>query len=170
MARVSGPIGAYGEDMTTTDFTVRMDFGAHASRFGKVLGSLDTAAQEGPLDKPLRELVRMHASQLNGCAYCVDMHSKDARAGGESEQRLYALPVWRETPFFTPAERAALALTEAITRLGHTQEVPDEVWSEAAGHFDEPALAQLVAVIVTINAWNMISVATHAWEPGSYQP
>ena len=156
--------------MTTTDFTVRMDFDAHASRYSKVLGSLDTAAQHGPLDKPLRELVRMRASQLNGCAYCVDMHSKDARAGGESEQRLYALSVWRETPFFTAAERAALALTEAITRLGAEQEVPDEVWNEAAAQFDEPALAQLVAIIVTINAWNLISVTTHAWTPGTYQP
>src|SRR5262245_20078871 len=99
--------------MTTTDFTVRMDFGAHAPRFDKLLSALDTASRAGDLDKPLTELVRVHASQINGCAYCVDMHTKDARAAGESEQRLYALPVWRETPFFSEPERAALELTEA---------------------------------------------------------
>lgn len=156
--------------MATTDFTVRMDFDAHAPRFSKLLGALDTAAREGDLDKPLLELVRMHASQLNGCAYCVDMHSKDARAAGETEQRLYALPVWRETPYFTEAERAALALTEAMTKVADTREVSVEVWQQAAEHFDEPSLAQLVAAIVMINAWNLVSVTTHAWTPGSYQP
>jgi AhpD family alkylhydroperoxidase len=156
--------------MTTTDFTVRMDFEAHAPRVSKLLGALDTAARTGDLDKPLTELVRVHASQINGCAYCVDMHTKDARTGGETEQRLYALPVWRETPYFSEAERAALALTEAITRLADRKEVPDEVWQDAAKHFDEARLAQLISVIVMINAWNMVSVSTHAWTPGSYQP
>jgi AhpD family alkylhydroperoxidase len=156
--------------MTTTDFTVRMDFEAHAPRVSKLLGALDTAARAGDLDKPLTELVRVHASQINGCAYCVDMHTKDARAAGESEQRLYALPVWRETPYFSVAERAALALTEAITRLADRKEVPDEAWHDAAKHFDEAQLAQLISVIVMINAWNMVSVSTHAWTPGSYQP
>jgi AhpD family alkylhydroperoxidase len=156
--------------MTTPDFTVRMDFDAHAPRFSKLLSALDTASRDGDLDKPLTELVRVHASQINGCAYCVDMHTKDARAAGESEQRLYALPVWRETPYFTEAERAALALTEAITRVADRKEVPDEIWREAAKHFDETRLAQLISVIVMINAWNMVSVTTHAWMPGSYQP
>ena len=156
--------------MTSTDFSVRMDFGAHAPRFNKLLSALDTASRDGDLDKPLTELVRVHASQINGCAYCVDMHTKDARAAGESEQRLYALPVWRETPFFSEAERAALELTEAITRLADRKEVPDEVWQNAAKHFGEEQLAQLVSVIVMINTWNMVSVTTHAWMPGSYQP
>jgi AhpD family alkylhydroperoxidase len=153
----------------TTDFMVRMDFEAHAPRFSKVMGSLDAASRHGDLDKGLAELVRIHASQINGCAYCVDMHSKDARAGGETEQRIYALPVWRETPYFTEAERAALALTEAVTVLtdGH---VPEEVFQNAAKHFDETRLAQLISILVTINAWNAISVTTHAWTPGSYQP
>jgi AhpD family alkylhydroperoxidase len=153
----------------TTDFTVRMDFEAHASRFSKVMGSLDAASRQGDLDKGLAELVRIHASQINGCAYCVDMHTKDARAGGETEQRIYALPVWREVPYFTEAERAALALTEAVTVLteGH---VPEEVFQNAAKHFDEARLAQLISILVTINAWNAISVTTHAWTPGSYQP
>lgn len=148
---------------------MRLDFSAHAPAFSKALNRLDAAANEGPLDGTLRELVRTHASQLNGCAYCVDMHTKDARAQGETEQRLYALPVWREVPYFTERERAALALTEAVTvptRAG----VPDDVWQAAAKAFDEAELAQLLATIVTVNAWNRIGVAARCWEPGSYQP
>jgi len=120
-------------------------------------------------DHRLRELVRVRASQMNGCAYCVDMHTKDARAVGETEQRLYALPVWRETPFFTPRERAALALTESVTRLSETH-VPVGTYREAAALFSEPEMAALISLIVTINAWNAIGVTTRAWEPGSYQP
>src|SRR4029450_11491550 len=101
--------------MTTTDFTVRMDFEAHAPRVSKLLGALDTAARAGDLDKPLTELVRVHASPINGCAYCVDMHTKDARAAGESEQRLYALPVWRETPHFSVAARGRVCAAQAMT-------------------------------------------------------
>jgi AhpD family alkylhydroperoxidase len=156
--------------MTTNEFAVRMDLGDHAPKFSKALNALDSASKLGDLDKALAELVRTRASQLNGCAYCVDMHTKDARAAGETEQRLYALPVWRETPFFTEDERAALELTEAMTLLGHRQEVPDEVYQAAAKHFDDARLAQLIAVIVMINAWNLVSVTTHAWVPGSYQP
>jgi AhpD family alkylhydroperoxidase len=169
MARVFGLIGDYVEGMTTNEIPVRMDFDAHAPRFGKALNTLDAASRAGDLDKALAELVRVHASQINGCAYCVDMHTKDARAAGETEQRLYALPVWRETPYYTEAERAALALTEAITRLPDNQ-VPDDVYQSAAKHFDEPQLAQLISVIVMVNAWNRVAVTTHAWVPGSYQP
>jgi AhpD family alkylhydroperoxidase len=111
--------------------------------------------------------VRLHASTINGCAYCVDMHSKDARAAGETEQRLYSLGVWREVPWFTPAERAALALTEAVTVL-HADHVPAALMEEAARHFEPEPLAQLVALLVTINAWNRIGVTTRCWEPGSY--
>jgi AhpD family alkylhydroperoxidase len=148
---------------------IRMDFEAHAPRFSKAMNTLDAASRAGDLDKGLAELVRVHASQINGCAYCVDMHTKDARAAGETEQRLYALPVWRETPYFTEAERAALALTEAVTVLtdGH---VPEEVFRTAAKHFDEQRLAQLISIVVTINAWNAISVTTRAWTPGTYRP
>ena len=96
------------------------------------------------------------------------MHSKEARAAGESEQRLYSLGAWREAPWFTPAERAALALTEAVTVL-HRDHVPAAVVAEAARHFDPEALAQLVALLVTINAWNRIGVTTRCWEPGSYR-
>ena len=146
----------------------RLDFDALVPRFSAAMGRLDGVAGVG-LDPLLRELVRLHASTINGCAYCVDMHSKDARAAGETEQRLYSLGAWREAPWFTPAERAALALTEAVTLL-HDGHVPRAVFDEAARHFEPEPLAQLIALLVTINAWNRIGVATRCWEPGSYQP
>jgi AhpD family alkylhydroperoxidase len=120
-------------------------------------------------DPKLRELVRIRASQLNGCAYCVDMHTKDARAIGETEQRIYALPVWQETPFFTPRERAALAFTEEVTQLASTH-VPDEAYQAVAAEYSPAEVGPLLSLIVTINAWNTIGVASRAWEPGSYQP
>jgi AhpD family alkylhydroperoxidase len=152
---------------TNDPAAMRLDFDALAPRFSAAMNRLDAAAGEG-LDARLRELVRLHASVINGCAYCVDMHSKDARAAGETEQRLYSLGAWREAPWFTPAERAALALTEAVT-LVHRDHVPAGVVDEAARHFEPQALAQLIALVVTINAWNRIGVTTRCWEPGSYQ-
>ena len=121
------------------------------------------------LEESLIHLVKLRASQLNGCAYCIDMHSKDARAIGETEQRIYALPAWRETPFFTARERAALAFTETVTRLADTH-VPDEAYQEVASAFTADEVGALISLIVTINAWNTIGVATRTWEPGSYQP
>lgn len=120
------------------------------------------------LEKPLIELMKMRASQINGCAYCIDMHSKDARAAGESEQRLYALDAWRETPFYTERERAALAWTEAVTLLqqGH---VPDEVFEEVRQQFKDNEIADLTLVTATINAWNRIAISLRA-VPGTYQP
>jgi AhpD family alkylhydroperoxidase len=119
-------------------------------------------------DPRLRELVRVRASQLNGCAYCIDMHTKDARAVGETEGRLYALPAWRETPYFTDRERAALAFTESVTLMadGH---VSDEAVGAVAEQFTADELAALVSLIVTINAWNAVGVSTRAWVPGSYE-
>ncbi len=116
----------------------------------------------------LIELVKMRASQINGCAYCIDMHSKDARAAGESEQRLYALNAWRETPFFTAREQAALAWTEAVTLVaeGH---VPDAVYEQARQQFSEQELVNLTMAIVTINGWNRLLIAFRA-VPGAYQP
>jgi AhpD family alkylhydroperoxidase len=120
------------------------------------------------LEPSLLDLVRMRASQINGCAFCLDMHSKDARAGGETEQRLYCLPAWRETPFYTDRERAALAWTEAVTLVadGH---VPDDVFEVARKHFSEEQLAHLTLAIVAINGWNRFSVAFRA-VPAAYQP
>lgn len=136
--------------------------GVHA-----VLG-VERAIRESGLEPSLLELVKTRASQINGCAYCIDMHTKDARAAGETEQRLYALSAWRETPFFTPRERAALAWTEAITNIqqGHA---PDELYKEVSREFDEAALVRLTLAIAQINTWNRIAIAFRA-EPGNYQP
>jgi AhpD family alkylhydroperoxidase len=107
------------------------------------------------------ELVHLRASQINGCSVCVDMHAKGARKAGESEERLFAVAAWRDTPYFTDAERAALALTEAMTRIADAAEpVPDAIWDAAAEHFDEVQLAALVLDIATINLWNRLNVAT----------
>ena len=107
------------------------------------------------------ELVHLRASQINGCSVCVDMHAKALRKAGESEERVFAVSAWREAPFFSDAERAALALTEALTRLADKEEpVPDAIWDAAAEHFDEPQLAGLVLDIAQINVWNRLNVAT----------
>jgi AhpD family alkylhydroperoxidase len=157
----------------TPSIGVRLDFETHAAVFSAALAHLDKAAikelDRVEFDVRLRELVRLRASQLNGCAYCIDMHSKDARAVGESEQRLYALAAWRETPFFTERERAALALCEAITLMTEDH-VPTDAYDAAAAHFNDDELAALIALVVTINAWNAVGVTTRAWEPGSYEP
>jgi AhpD family alkylhydroperoxidase len=165
--------------MTTTDtretpqVAVRLDFDTHAAGFARALAHLDHAATKEldkvDFDPRLRELVRIRASQLNGCAYCIDMHTKDARAVGETEQRLYGLAAWRETPYFTVREQAALAFTESVTLLA-ADHVPAEAYAQVAGQFSPAEVAALVSLIVTINAWNAIGVSTRAWEPGSYQP
>jgi AhpD family alkylhydroperoxidase len=136
--------------------------GIHALlNLGKVIGA-------SGLEPSLLELVKTRASHVNGCAYCIDMHTKDARAGGETEQRLYALSAWRETPFFTSRERAALAWTEALTNIqqGHAS---DEVYEQTRTEFDESELVRLTLAIIYINAWNRIAIGFRA-EPGSYQP
>lgn len=151
----------------------RLDFDHHVPGFAKAMGQLDQAAtrelDRGDISPSLRELLRVRASQLNGCAYCIDMHTKDARAGGETEQRLYALPAWTESTFFTGAERAALGFCEAVTLTAATH-VPDEAYKALALHFSPQQVAAVLALLVTVNAWNRIGVATRAWTPGSYQP
>jgi AhpD family alkylhydroperoxidase len=128
----------------------------------KAMNALDAAVRKTQLEAPLLELVRTRASQLNGCAYCVDVHTKDAREGGETERRLYALAVWRETPFFTERERAALELTEAATRLAAAP-VSDDLIAEVAKHFTEVELAELIWAITVINAWNRLGAVAQAW-------
>jgi AhpD family alkylhydroperoxidase len=163
--------------MTTTeiptDVRVRLDFPAHAGGFTRALGHLDQAATKEldrvDFDAKLRELVRIRASQLNGCAYCIDMHTKDARAVGESEQRLYGLSAWAETPYYTERERAALAFTEAVTLVA-ADHVPTAAYDAVAAQFNPDEVAALLSLIVTINAWNALSVTSRAWVPGSYQP
>ncbi|SEO18527.1 carboxymuconolactone decarboxylase family protein [Actinacidiphila rubida] len=134
----------------------RIDLMDRAPDFYQAMFALDKAAARG-LDPVVRELVRIRVSQLNGCAFCVDKHSADARAHGLSEQKLYGVTVWRETPFFTARERAALALAEAVTELG-AHGVPDAAYDEAAALFDEDELPRLIAMCVTMNAWNRIGV------------
>jgi AhpD family alkylhydroperoxidase len=158
---------------TPSQVPVRLDFDTHAPDFSRAMVGLDKAATKeldrAKIDPRLRELIRIRASQLNGCAYCIDMHTKDALAIGEGEQRLYALPAWRETPYFSEQERAALAFAEVVTLLAEDH-VPAEDYNAVAVHFDPVEVAALISLIVAINAWNAIGVSTRAWIPGSYQP
>jgi len=128
----------------------------------RAMNALDAASRKSSLEPALVELVRARASQINGCAYCVDMHTRDARSAGESERRLFALPVWRETPFFTARERAALDLTEAATRLSDGP-VSDAVFAAAAAEFTEVELAELIWAITVINAWNRLGATARPW-------
>ncbi|WOT34755.1 carboxymuconolactone decarboxylase family protein [Streptomyces coeruleorubidus] len=130
-----------------------------SAAMGSLHAAAVSAAQDAKLEPELLELVRIRASQINGCAFCIDMHTRDARGQGETEQRIYALNAWRETPFFTERERAALALTEAVT-LVHDGRVPDAVYAEAAGVFDENQIAALIWSATVINAYNRIAIAT----------
>ncbi|WP_369030680.1 carboxymuconolactone decarboxylase family protein [Streptomyces adonidis] len=138
-----------------------------SASMGALHGAAVSAAQDAKVEPELLELIRIRASQINGCAFCLDMHAKDARAQEETEQRIYALSAWRETPFFTERERAALALTEAVT-LVHDGHVPDEVYAEAAAVFDEAQVAALIWAATVINAYNRIAIATRM-VPGAYQ-
>jgi AhpD family alkylhydroperoxidase len=121
------------------------------------------------LEHRLLELVKMRTSQLNGCAYCIDMHSKDARAAGETEQRLYLLDAWREAPLYSERERAALEWTEAVTRV-HEGHVPDEVYARAREHFSEEELVKLTIAIIATNGWNRLNIAFRQPEVGTYRP
>ncbi len=147
---------------TAFEIPVRLAVDELVPHLDKAMNALEAASRRTSLEASLQELVRARASQLNGCAYCVDMHSRDARAAGESERRLFLLPVWREVPFFTARERAALALTEAMTRLTEYG-VTDEVFAAAAAEFDQLQLAELIWVITVINAWNRLGASAHPW-------
>ncbi|HVP47434.1 MAG TPA: carboxymuconolactone decarboxylase family protein [Bryobacteraceae bacterium] len=132
-----------------------------------VMLTLEKYVRGSGLEHSLLELVKTRASQINGCAYCIDMHTKDARAQGETEQRLYALSAWRETPFYSERERAALEWTEALTLISQNN-VPDELYDRVRKHFKEPELVNLTLAIVAINGWNRIAIPFRA-VPGSYQ-
>jgi len=134
----------------------------------KAMLGLEKYLAESSIEKPLRELVKVRASQMNGCAYCIDMHWKDARAGGETEQRLYGLSAWHEAPYYTERERAALAWAEELTLIAE-HHVPDELYEEVRQRFSEPELIDLTLAVATINAWNRIAISFRS-EPGSYQP
>ena len=133
----------------------------------RALYSLGAYLAKCGLELPLLELVKIRASQINGCAYCIDMHTKDARAAGETEQRIYALNAWRETPFFTDRERAALAWTEAVTRIGEGG--GDALFAEVREWFSEKELTDLTWAVAAINAWNRVAIGFRS-VPGVYQP
>jgi AhpD family alkylhydroperoxidase len=145
----------------------RLNYGKAAPRGYRALSAFDSAVNESDLEPLLLELVRMRASQINGCAYCLDMHSKDARALGESEQRLYGLSAWREAPYYTERERAALLWTEEITLISQSH-ASDAAYAEARAHFSEVELANLTLAIIAINSWNRLAIGFRS-QPGSYQ-
>ena len=151
------------------EVSVRLDFEDEAPTFMRAMNRLDGAATKEldrvGFDPRLRELVRIRASQINGCAYCIDAHTRDARAIGETERRIYALPAWREAPYFTARERAALAFTESVTLVAHDH-VPIQAYFAVAAEFIAAEIGALVSLIVAVNAWNAITVSTRAWVPG----
>ena len=138
------------------------------SGLGRAMLNLQKEVEASGLDHTLMMLLKIRASQINGCAYCLDMHTKDARADGETEQRIYALNAWRETPFYTDRERAALEWTESITQIADTH-VPDDVYERVRQHFSESELVALTFAVVTINGWNRLATSFRV-PAGSYQP
>jgi AhpD family alkylhydroperoxidase len=152
--------------MRVTTMDQRINYSEVAPEGVRTLRGLEAYVRSAGLEPGLLELVKTRASQLNQCAYCIDMHTKDARAGGEAEQRLYALSAWRETPFFTDRERAALAWTEAVTHISHGS-VPDALYQEARRHFSEKELVDLTLALIAINGWNRLSIS-FCTVPGTY--
>ena len=152
--------------MTTTETTRRIDYAAANPGALRAVAGVEQYVRQSGLDHTLLHLIKLRASYMNGCAYCVDMHTKDARTAGESEQRLYAVPVWHETPFYTPRERAALAWTEAVTEIGRDG-VPGELFDEASTHFTEQEMVDLTMAVIAINAWNRLAIS-FGTEVGSY--
>ena len=146
----------------------RIDYAKVAAGGYRAMVGLETYLHQSSVETPLLHLIKLRASQVNGCAYCIDMHWKDLRSIGESEQRLYGLDAWRESPYYTDRERAALAWTEAVTLIpqGH---VEDEVYEEAKRQFSEKELADLTVAVATINAWNRLAIAART-TAGQYQP
>ena len=146
----------------------RLDYTKASPDAYKAMSQLEAVVRHSGLDGKLLELIKIRASQLNGCAFCIDMHTKDARLNGETEQRIYALDAWRETPFFSEKERAALAWTEAITNIqqGHA---PESVYQDLRRYFSEAEVMNVTLAITTINAWNRIAIGFRL-VPGSYQP
>jgi len=148
--------------------TLRFNYAKVAPGIYGAMDALDQYLAKCGLEESLLHLVRLRASQINGCAYCIDMHWKDLRALGESEQRLYGLDAWRESPFYSPREQAALAWTEAVTLVA-TSRISDAVLVEVRPQFNDKELADLTLAAATINAWNRLSIAAR-FEPGHYQP
>ena len=146
----------------------RLAYGELAGAGVAALGKLEAYVRHSGLEHSLLELVKMRASQINGCGYCLDMHSKDARAGGETEQRLHVLPAWREAPFYTDRERAALEWAEAVTLISENN-VDDELYVRVRAQFDEKELVDLTLAVTAINSWNRLAISFRT-EVGTYQP
>lgn len=146
----------------------RIRYRSVAPEVYQAMQQMETAIRGSGLEPSLLELVKIRVSQINGCAYCIDMHTKDARAAGESEQKIYLLDAWRETPFYTDRERAGLAWAESLTTAAATH-VPDEVFDEARQEFSEKELADLTLAVITITGWNQLGIAFRS-VPGAYQP
>jgi AhpD family alkylhydroperoxidase len=146
----------------------RIDYSKEGAGAYKAMLPLEQYLGNCGLEPQLLHLIKLRASQLNGCAYCIDMHWKDLRAIGESEQRLYGLDAWRESPYYTERERAALAWTEAVTQISEDH-VPDEVYEMVRSHFSERELADLTLAVATINAWNRLAISARTIA-GNYQP
>ncbi len=148
--------------------TERLKFAEVEPEALKSMIELEKYVHQSGLERKLYELVKVRASQINGCAYCLDMHTKDARKAGETEQRLYALNAWRETPFYTERERAALAWTEALTLIAENN-VPDALYEETRKYFDEKEIVSLTMAIIAINGWNRLAISFRT-PAGSYNP
>ncbi len=151
------------------DMEQRINYIRVAPHADIAMQGLEDYVRHSGLEPTLIDLVKLRASQINGCAYCVDMHTKDARARGETEQRLYEVSAWREAPFYSERERAALAWTEALTSIAG-QGVSDELYQSARQHFSEKELVDLTIAVIAINGWNRLSIAFRYPEVGSYQP
>ena len=145
----------------------RLDYFKIAPELMKAMLGLETATRNSGLEMSLMELVKIRASQINGCAYCLHMHTRDARQAGETEERIHLLPAWRESSYYTPRERAALAWTEALTLIAETQ-APDTVYDELRKHFSEEEIVKLTLLIGTINVWNRIAVGFRSQHPAAY--
>ena len=148
--------------------TKRINYQEKAPKALKAMLELEKYVAGSGLERSLYELIKLRASQINGCAYCIDMHSKDLRKAGETEQRIYSLVAWKETPFYTERERAALAWTEALTLISDN-EVSDELYTSVREHFDEGELVSLTMGIIAINGWNRLAIGFRT-VPGTYQP
>ena len=146
----------------------RIDYGKVSPGAVRAMYGLEKYLSQASLESSLLDLIKLRASQVNGCAYCIDMHSKDARARNETEQRIYGLVAWRETSYYSERERAALAWTEALTLIANDH-VPDELYEQVRQHFSEQELVDLTLAVVAINGWNRIAISFRV-EPGTYQP
>ena len=170
-SELTGPIAAAGRCPAArypVGMQPRLDAPKVAPKAYHAMLGLEKYVAGCGLERPLLELVKLRASQMNGCAFSIDMHTKDARAAGETEQRLYGVTAWRETPFYTDRERGALAWTEAVTAIGESR-APDELYEHVRQHFSEEELVNLTLAIVAINGWNRLAIAFRS-VPGEYQP